>query len=264
MLKRVLALVLALMCMCSFACAESLTDGLQKWLDEQTVAEDLQKWFDEEALPAIEALIPTQTDVETAVETAVTDLEKLFAGSTMITTVGTVVPDQHIDSAVITFSLKARGETVAEANTQVMQDVNAVRAALREQGVAENQVRQTRYDVSPNVIHHNTKLTDSQVISGYHVEITLKVDIDDLNAVGKVIDAAMLSGAQTSPDLAYECSDAAEAYYAALAQAARQAVEKARLMAESCGLNLGALVNVVETSSIKDGLAVVEVTYAAK
>ena len=255
MMKRVLALVLALMCMCSFAYAESLTDGLQKWLTE-------------EAIPAMQSLIPAEEDVEyaveTAVESAVEDLEKLFADSTMITTVGTAVAARNIDSAVITFSLKAEGETVAEANTQVMQGVNAVRAALREQGVAEEQVRQTRYDVRPNVVYHNTKLTGDQVISGYVVEITLKVSIHDLNSVGKVIDAAMLSGAQTSPELEYECSDAAESYYAALAQASKLAMEKARLMAESCGLTLGALVSVVETSTMEDSVATVQVTYAAK
>jgi len=230
MMKRFLALLLAMICMCSMAHAESLTA-------------DLQKWLNEDAIPAI-------SDV--------------FADGTVMTTTGNVEVAKSIDIAVITFSLEATADTVAEANTQVMQGANALRTALKEQGVAEDQIRQTRYDVSPNVVYHNTKLTNDQVISGYIVELTLTARIMDLNSVGKVIDAAMQSGANTSHDLVYESSNAAEAYYAALAQATKLAMEKAGLLAESCGLKLQNLMSVVETSLPQDDFAAVEVTYLAK
>ncbi len=253
MMKRFLAVMVALMCMCSAAFAE------------EPVTVDLQQWFNQEALPALQQLFPkAEENEQDETKWTVEDVEKLFADSTLITTVGTAVPEKNIDSAVITFTIESAGETVGEANALVMQAVNAVRSSLKEQGVADEQIRQTRYNVTPNKVYHNTKLTSDQVINGYIVEITLKVDILDLNIVGKVIDAAMISGAQTSPELTYECSDAVAAYYAALAKAAKLGMEKARLMAESCGLTLGELVSVVETSTMQDGTAVVEITYAAK
>lgn len=230
MMKRLLAMILALVCMCSFAGAESVT-----------------------------AFTPAVKSEETA--PAVSDL---FTESTLITAAGTVAPEKTADIAVITFSLEGRGETVAEANVEMTQNLNMVLTALKEQGVASEQIRRTRYDVSADIQYHNTKLTDDQVINGYIVQMTLSARILDLNSVGKVIDAAMLSGAQTSPDLLYECSNEAEAYYAALAKAVRQAIDKAGLMAEGCGMKLQELVSIVEVSSQQDEYAVVEVTYAAR
>ena len=233
MKNRVLALIIALMCLCGAACAT-----------------EADPYY---TCPRAGMCTPAPVQqVEQAEE------------GTFITTVGTVASNLNVDIAVLTFSVKAEGATVAEANAIALASATALRTAVKEQGVDEDDIRQTGFDVTPNVQYHNTKLTGDQVITGYNVELTLSVRIFDLNIIGKVIDAAMQTGANTAHELVYESSNTTEAYYSALAQAAQLAMKKAQLMAESCGLTLDALESIVETSTMDDGVAVVQVTYRAK
>jgi len=225
-MKRFFALLLAVMCLCPFAHAEELTSWLSAEVTEP--------------------------------------ITEFFANETLVTTVGTAEALAPIDIAVLSFSVEAVGETVAEANQQVTDRIHAITELMKAQGVEESQIWHKRYDVAPNVIYHNTKMTTDEVIEGYIVEIVLCVRLTDISLVGVVIDAAMQSGANTSHDLVYESSNAAEAYYAALAQATKLAMEKAGLLAESCGLKLQNLMSVVETSLPQDDFAAVEVTYLAK
>lgn len=230
-MKRFLALLTMLMCLCACASAEQAElSSLREWLD-QDVAQPISELFSEE---------------------------------TLITTVGTAQAAAANDIAVLSFSLDAKGETVTEANALMIGAIESLRAALAAQGVNEADIKQSRYDVSPDVAYHNTKMSETKIITGYIVELELTVRLKDISNVGAVIDAAMQSGAGSGHDLMYESSNAAQAYEAALAQAAQMAMDKAQLMAQSCGLELGDLVSVAEKSSQQDGYAAVEVTYRAK
>lgn len=222
-MKRLAALVLVLVCMCSFAHAET-------WIPED-VTETITEWFEEE---------------------------------TLITTVGTAVSDAKIDIATLVFSVESTGETVAEANQQVMANISTITDVLLAQGVEEDQIWHRRYDVEPNVVYHNTKYTDDKVIDGYHVEIVLCVRLTDLNLVGVVLDAAMVSGAAAAHELEFERSSALAVYENALTLAAQQAMEKAQKLAEGCGMQLEKLVSVKELSSVEDSEAMVEITYSAR
>lgn len=227
-MKRFAAILMILMCLVGFAHAESA---------------DWQEW--------------TAANVTEPIS-------ELFAEETLITTVGTVNATAGIDIAILSFSISAEGETVAEANRQVMGYIGTITEILTEQGVQESDIWHKRYDVAPNVVYHNTKLTSDQVIDGYIVEIVLNVRLTDISLVGVVIDAAMQSGAGSTHELQFERSGAEDAYEAALAQAAQLAMSKAQKLADSCGMALGDLVSVTELSTLDDGEARVEVTYRAK
>ena len=225
-MKRFACLLIALMCMASFAHAAELAG-----------------WIPSEVTEPI---------------------SKLFAEETLITAVGEVEALAPIDIATLSFSITAEGETVAEANQQVTTRIQAITDLLAEQGVEESQIRHRRYDVTPNVVYHNTKFTDDSVIEGYIVEIVLCVRLTDISLVGVVIDAAMQSGAGSAHELEFERSTAQQIYNEALVQASQQAMDRARHLAEGNGMALGNLVSMKELSSVEDGEARVEVTYCAK
>lgn len=228
-MKRFAALLLVLLCLCPLAHGEELNQ-LKEWLD---------------------------TDVAQPIS-------DLFANETLITTIGAVPVDAPNDIALLTFEISAEGETVAEANQQVMAQMDAIRQILVEQGVPEQNIWHSGYDVSANVVYHNTRLTEDQVLDGYTVGMQLNVRLTDLELVGVVIDAAMQSGAGSTHELQYEQSQAEKVYQAALSQAAQQAMDKAQALSQSCGMALGDLVSVNELSTVQDGLARVEVSYRAK
>ena len=225
-MKRFIALLMALVCMSSFACAE----GLENWINTE-LAQPITEMFEE---------------------------------GTLITTAAMIKVQAENDIAILTFDIKTEGETVAQANQLVTAQVTAIKNILIAQGVEENNIWNKCYDVSPNVVYHNSRLTSGQVIDGYMVEIELSVRLTDLSMVGVVIDAAMQSGAGSAHDLIFEKSKAGDAYSAALAEAAKLAMEKAAALAESCGLTLGELVSVKEASTYLEDEAKVEVTYRAK
>ena len=226
-MKRLAALVMALLCMCSFACAEE-TNVLEQWLNEKG------------------------------------SISELFADDTQITTVGEAEASAPIDIATLVFSVEAEGETVAEANQQVMASIGTIKDVIIAQGVDENQIWHRSYDVEPNVVYHNTKFTEEKVIDGYKVEIVLCVRLTDISLVGVVIDSALQSGARSTHELEFERSGAQDAYDQALAQAVQQAMHKAQKLAEGCGMELGDLLEVKELSDVEDGEARVEVTYSAR
>ena len=228
-MKRFLAILTAILCLASCACAT-------------------------EAAPT-PAPMPTQT-VETAAQAV--------KAETLITTTGVEDATAPIDIAVLSFSMKAEAETVAEANQLVTANISTIEEILAAQGVTEENIWHRQYDVSPDVVYHNTKLTEDQVIAGYIVEITLCVRLTDISLVGVVIDAATQSGASNTHELIFERSTANEVYEAAMANAAQQAVEKAHSLAASLNMELGDMVSAVEMSKVEDGEARVEVTFRAR
>ncbi len=229
-MKRFAALLMALLCLCSFAHAEEVTASITEWI---------------------------QNDVTQPIA-------ELFEDETLITTVGTADANAAIDIATLVFSIEAAGETVAEANSLVTANIKSLTEVLMNQGVEEDAIWHRKYNVSPNVVYHNTKMTSDKVIDGYIVEIVLCVRLTDISLVGVVIDAAMQSGAGSTHELEFERSTAQDVYAEALKAAVEMAMDKAQHLAEGCGMELGGLVNVKELSSIEDGEAAVEVTYRAR
>lgn len=230
-MKRFVAVLMTLMCLCSFACAEDMNlSGLKEWID---------------------------TDVAQPIS-------EMFAEKTLITTAAAVKVDAENDIAILSFDISAKGETVAEANKQVISRIATLSEVLGTQGISEENIWHKRYDVTSNVVHHNSRITDQTVVDGYIVDIVVCVRLTDISLVGVVIDAAMQSGAVSTHELVFEKSQASEAYSDALAKAAQQAMTKAAALAESCGMELGELVSVTEKSTSVENEARVEVAYYAK
>ena len=216
---------MVLMCMCSFACAE---------------------------------------ETFTCVKNNMCSVNSLAEEETLITTAAMIKVEAENDVAILTFDIEAEGETVDEANQLVTAQIAALKETFMAQGVEANNIWHRRYDVSPIVVYHNSRLTDDHVIEGYTVEIELTVRLTNLMLVGVVIDAAMQCGAGITHDLVFEKSTAPDAYSVALGEAAQLAMEKAAALAESCGMTLTELVSVKEASTYLEDEAKVEVTYRAK
>ncbi len=228
-MKRFAALLLCALCLCSFASAEE-PDALKAWIQET---------------------IPQSVN-------------ELFAQESLLTTVGTAKVDAAFDTAVLSFELQAAAETVDEANALIMAEIAALQEALAAQGVSGENIWRKTYDVTPNIVYHNSRFTEQELIEGYIVDIVISVRLNDMSLIGRVIDAATQSGAAGAHKLVYERSNQAECYQTALNEAAKAAMDKAQKLAESCGMTLGELVSVTELSRTADEAAVVQVAYQAK
>lgn len=100
------------------------------------------------------------------------------------------------DRALVRLAVVATADTAEEARNRAAEDADSMRAALREQGVADGQVRTAYYDLS--AVHEDsengTRIVGYRAVHAFEVEVD--TDADELgNRTGTVIDTAVRNGA---------------------------------------------------------------------
>lgn len=152
------------------------------------------------------------------------------------------------DHASMTLGVVTNGDTVSDALRQNNIKMNGVLAAVRAQGVKQNELQTSAFSIEPQ--HPTDK--NGQVlyneISGYQVTNSLTVTVSDLTKVGAIIDAAANAGANTSNNVVFEISNREELLDRARAAAMRNAKHKADMLANAVGARVGALITVGNTS----------------
>lgn len=172
------------------------------------------------------------------------------AAETTISATGTARLPVAADIAVITLSVRASDATVTAAQEQADAVLAQLHTALAEKGVSEADIQTTSYNVQTIYSYQYTKLgSEKETPSEYSVVSDLVVRVRDVMRVGEIIDAAILSGAESSYELSYESSEYDAVYSQALSAAVADAMRKAQLLAEASGLTLGALRSVTETGA---------------
>jgi uncharacterized protein YggE len=146
-----------------------------------------------------------------------------------------VTPDQ----ATLMVSVETRSEKASEAAGENARRVRSVIDGLGNLGFGGQDVVTSGYSVTPEWSHDRD---GDRELSGYVARNTVQVHLDDLNQVGRVIDASLGAGANRVESLRFSASDIEDAKRAALAEAVRQANSMASVMAEAAGGTLGALI----------------------
>jgi uncharacterized protein YggE len=142
------------------------------------------------------------------------------------------------DRATIYLSVQTQDKTAASAAAQNAKKQTAVLAALRALGLSNKQLSTTSYTVSPNYRYEQNK---EPTLVGYTVTNTIVADIQDINQVGKVIDAALQNGSNMVSSLNFTASKTDSARHVAIASAVAQARAEAEAAARAAGGSLGAL-----------------------
>jgi uncharacterized protein YggE len=152
----------------------------------------------------------------------------------------TVEPDQaEIDIGVLT---QARG--APEAARENAEKTSRVLAKLRELVGQGDEIKTAGYSLTPNYRYpHGAK----PEITGYTASNTLRIKMDNLSIVGKLIDAAMQAGANNINRLAFTLKDE----HAAQAQALRLATQKARAKADEMAAAVG--LKIIRVLAVSEG-----------
>ena len=130
------------------------------------------------------------------------------------------------DRATIQISVQTRASTAAAAAAENATKTQAVLAALRSLGLGNDQLSTINYNINPEQRYEPNK---EPVVIGYTVTNTILADIQRLNQVGPVIDAAVSRGANMITSLDFYASNTEAARRTAIASA----IEKARADAEA-------------------------------
>jgi uncharacterized protein YggE len=150
------------------------------------------------------------------------------------------------DTAQVVLGVEIQNADLSAAQLEASQKMDAIIAALKDNGVPEDRIKTINYSVSVQRDYERP----GQPITGYLVSHLVQAKIQPMDKVGAIIDAAVSEGANAVRDVAF----IVENQDAALRQAREQAVNNARAKAEQLasliGVSLGAPASITESSAM--------------
>ena len=146
------------------------------------------------------------------------------------------------DTAVISLGINARDKDVLNAQQKVNECIAAIRGALIEKGVKEENINTDYMNIYPIYDYQN----DQEQLSAYNASTTLAIRVTDMESVGSLIDAAFAAGANTLNGISFSASDTEEAKAEAMKKAVQDARKKAEILAEASGLKLASIEQITE------------------
>ena len=151
------------------------------------------------------------------------------------------------DEAEVWAGISIVKDTAEEAQSEANKVINAILDNLRYKGISEDDIETE----SLNLYEERTWTQDegSKVI-GWRAAQTLKVKTTDLTKVGTIVDVAVNNGANQINNINFGLTEEKEQEYKkqALSEAAKNAKEKAEILAESLGAKLGKIKTVSESN----------------
>lgn len=153
----------------------------------------------------------------------------------------TVIPD----TGEINIGLRVNKATVDTAQKEANEKINQITAEIKKLGIEEKFIKTVDYNVYPEYDYRA-----GQKITGYNVNVTLKIKVKDFDKINQVIDTSTALGANQIGNLSFTVDDERleELKMEARQQAIEKAKEKAGQIASMTGFRLGRIVNFTENS----------------
>jgi len=143
------------------------------------------------------------------------------------------------DIATLSLGIEAQADTVAEARDQAAVAMEAVMAALADNGIAEKDIQTRYFSIYPVTRWDDFK--DQQVIIGYRVTNMVTAKIRDIEQAGLVIDTVAAAGGDYTRvnNISFSVDDPTPYYEEARQKAMTDARAKAEQLADLAGIGLG-------------------------
>lgn len=148
------------------------------------------------------------------------------------------------DVAKISVGVRSDATTVADAQKQNSEKMNAIVDALKAQDVDKKDIQTSQYSVQPKIDWSNGK----QTILGYTVSQNVDVKVRNLDNVGKILAKAGELGANQVGNIDFVIDDPASVQAQAREKAITDAKEKADVLAKQLGLDVARVVSFSEST----------------
>lgn len=169
-----------------------------------------------------------------------------------ITVVGEGIARIQPDIAVATIGVQVADAEVQTASNNAQTTMEAVLAAIGEQGVAEEDIQTTGFTIFAEFGPAGPTGEQSQEPL-YRVSNNVNVTIRALDQVAAVLDAAIAAGANNIFGVTFSIDDSSQAESEARAQAIEKAAAKAEELAGLTNLQLGSVLSVSEVIGSQGG-----------
>jgi len=151
-----------------------------------------------------------------------------------------VVPD----TAQVTIGVDVTRPTLEEAQTESTAQANAIIDAIRENGVAAEDVQTSNFSVF--VVRNYDETGVPSEITGYQITNQVNVTIRDITTVGDILSAVIGAGANNIWGVTFTVDDPTEAASEARVEAVENARRKAEELAAATGMSLGRVLAISE------------------
>jgi uncharacterized protein len=162
-----------------------------------------------------------------------------------ITATGTGRVSTRPDTALVQVGAETRAPSLADATADVTRRISAVLERVKALGVAEGDITTVTYAIDPVIAPRRSEEEATRIL-GYRVANVVQLRIRQLDAVGRIMDAAVAAGANTMRGLTFTVGDPRAVEAQARTLAVQNANAKARQLAEAAGATLGELVLLTE------------------
>lgn len=179
------------------------------------------------------------------------------ANDATLTVTGSASVTLTADYVRVSVGVSTTAATVEEASTLNNTSIHAVIAALKEAGVAEEDIATSNYSVHAEYDY----ASGSQQLAGYNVTNQLSVIIRDMEHIGATLDKATAAGANNIYNIEFLSTQADAAQDEAIGYAVQDAMRRARLLADAAGLSLGGVKSISDSTA---SYGIVTRTYASK
>jgi uncharacterized protein len=163
-------------------------------------------------------------------------------GPSVIVVNGTATVERAPDRAFLQLSTESRAPKPEEAQQKNAQAMSGVQQAVKRAGISSDAIRTLGVNLREDADWINGK----RVPRGYVATNSIEVRVDDLEGLGKLMDAAVASGATGVGDVRFDLKDHAAAEREALKLAVADAKGRAEAAAAGAGLRLGAILRIEE------------------
>ncbi|MDQ2936299.1 MAG: SIMPL domain-containing protein [Acidobacteriota bacterium] len=230
-----------------------IVSGNQKYLILNAQRFQNEKWFVE--ANQVEAVGDTKSDVMTTfMEGTPFEVRTMrpfeqggsggnqneSKGLTKVWVTGDSIVQAQPDTAILTVSVVTQARRALDAQQENANKSDEVVRALRNAAGAGAEIKTSGYSLQPQRVY---KEGQPPTITGYEARNSVTVTLSDLTKVGPVIDATAQAGANDVAGISFTLRKDRPARDQALAEATREALSKAQVIAQALG---GRVVRIVE------------------
>ncbi|MFC1967148.1 SIMPL domain-containing protein [Chloroflexota bacterium] len=154
------------------------------------------------------------------------------------------------DVATLSLGIEAQQASVTEAQAQAAVAMEKVKAALKDNGVAEKDIQTRNFNIYKVTRWDRDK--EQEEVTGYRVTNMVTAKVRQLDKVGAVIDAVAMAGGDLTriDNISFSIDDMTAYYQQARQEAMADAKAKAVQMAELAGVKLGKPSYITENSYV--------------
>lgn len=154
------------------------------------------------------------------------------------------------DVAILSVGIESQEATVEAAREKAAEAMDNVMQVLKDQGIDEKDIQTQYFNISRVTRWDNDKQTETVI--GYRVTNTVTSKVRDVEKAGIVIDEVATAGGDLTRinSIGFTVDDPSEYYEQARKLAVEDAADKAKILADAAGVNLGKVYYITENTYV--------------